>query len=1078
MPDDIKPTNVQTPKVNMESDRARRINSLHTAVNKSVQTQNQKTMQVSTEVSALTKEQQKLMKQVEAENLKFTTDTASAYNGVIKNLGKTIQNLSVGVKNITTDTAKATAGAIGQYGKAIGEDININKRNTIAMSLAKATPLLGYFAAKAVETEAFQNMSSKIGEKISGFGKAAFDKIRGKKGEGEFNEDMIPKMQRGGLVKKKGIVEVHAAEIVTPVDKILNKIKHAKTEDNTYKLNVTLNTMTNTVGRMEHYIEDSEKQKQNIISTFIDELRHGEEREQNKPWEEKLLKTLDELKVGMLGTASRFEIAFRRTLLKHPTFRALMMLNDIMKKAIVSPFKVLFGLRGGFLSDVKNATRTSNIYQQQVNLLALIYTNGMKYLRDIAKFTQVTAESAVGGPVLGVKDKTYSLFSKIKGVMTLGRKKDKRTVFERFSDDLNLDKEALKEAGISSFKDLLSPLKILRNMGFTKENIQNKLPDKSKIKEIMSKKKSRDTNLLVKIRNILSNIKNIILGQGKEAKQEKKTKQKFMDRLKSWKDKVVNFKFREKLKDTKNKITETNLKEKLKEAKDKVSKSKFREKLSNAKKRLSDSKLGKKLKEVKDKAAETKMGKKLKAAKDKIASNKRVQATLDKIRKSGDKRAETLDKIKTKGGKLTSKLKDWFWALYGVMKTIFKPFLTPLKFIGERLRDFLHTMGLFMGKRVGKLGGWLKKGGESVATAYSKKGAKGVLGLGLRTGAKVAGRLAGAGAGLAIGGFMSAKDMMQAVVDPQGFAGDVFTRAFSAFLGGAGEAGKGGMTGLKHGMMKGGALGAGIGSILPGVGTLIGGAFGALAGGILGFIGGEKISKAIEFVKPGLIKIGKAIISIMTLPFRLIWKGIELLADSITNGAYSRMKATVKENVKKWGASVAKMLSGIPIIGQFFEQYSTYTPPTPKPPESEYAAKENLPYWQRMKLARERMEATKKKHYVHPYYKNRTGNDSAGANNQKLIEDAKNSIKGEQNLEVAQANVGIATLSKLDEIDKTLKKTAEENKATTMASSSYVSTSISNAVNNNRVNNSGGGGNPHFSNAQQRANAVASANIQ
>jgi hypothetical protein len=43
-----------------------------------------------------------------------------------------------------------------------------------------------------------------------------------------------------------------------------------------------------------------------------------------------------------------------------------------------------------------------------------------------------------------------------------------------------------------------------------------------------------------------------------------------------------------------------------------------------------------------------------------------------------------------------------------------------------------------------------------------------------------------------------------------------------------------------------GAIGAGLGSIFPGVGTLIGGILGALFGAIMGYFGGERIAKGID----------------------------------------------------------------------------------------------------------------------------------------------------------------------------------------------------------------------------------------
>jgi len=153
---------------NVASDRAKRINSLHQTVDGLVQEENKKRLQVSNEISSLTKQQQKMLHQLELERGDLTAETAQGYNTVLKGLGQTIQSLSLGIKNITTDTARATSDAVSQYGKAIGEDISINKTNTIAMALSRSTPLFGYFAAKFMETDVFRDTASKIKHKIGG----------------------------------------------------------------------------------------------------------------------------------------------------------------------------------------------------------------------------------------------------------------------------------------------------------------------------------------------------------------------------------------------------------------------------------------------------------------------------------------------------------------------------------------------------------------------------------------------------------------------------------------------------------------------------------------------------------------------------------------------------------------------------------------------------------------------------------------------------------------------------------------------------------------------------------------------
>ena len=134
------------------SDRARRINSLHKQVNGLLQEETKKRRQVGSEVGAIIQQQQDLRKELQYARDEISADVASGYGKVVNNLANTIKQMSIGMKNISLSTAQASADAISQYGKAIGQDISINKTNTIAMALSRATPIFGYFAAKFMET--------------------------------------------------------------------------------------------------------------------------------------------------------------------------------------------------------------------------------------------------------------------------------------------------------------------------------------------------------------------------------------------------------------------------------------------------------------------------------------------------------------------------------------------------------------------------------------------------------------------------------------------------------------------------------------------------------------------------------------------------------------------------------------------------------------------------------------------------------------------------------------------------------------------------------------------------------------
>ena len=455
----------------MSSARANRINSLHRSVEELTQEQNRKRMQVSNEVSALTRQQQKMMAQLELERSNITSESAQAYSNVIHGLGRTINHLATGVKNITVDTGKATSDAINQYGKAISEDISLNKTNTVAMALSTATPLFGYFAGKFMETDVFQSAVGGIKDKVKnamteGVSKAsgAISNIfrKGKQAEGD-----VPHLQDGGYVRRGGLVEVHAAEVVTPIDTLMNQFSE------------------------ERYVA-----QRNIAETFVQEFMNAKNKKEEK-WQNRLVKSIEELKVGMIGVTSRFRIALQSTLLQHPTFKNLLTFADLMKTTMISPLQFLFGARGGYGGDVRSAMSTNNVFQKSANLLSLIFTTLMPKIDNLLVYTKAQAEAIVGGPISPAKQYTYTMFDKIREFMTSRAiSTTSQGMFEKIAGKLGLDKKAMEYAGINSFSDLLSPGKIAGNMGITGSNILGKATGKESVSEIFTSMKDSLFNLV------------------------------------------------------------------------------------------------------------------------------------------------------------------------------------------------------------------------------------------------------------------------------------------------------------------------------------------------------------------------------------------------------------------------------------------------------------------------------------------------------------------------------------------------------------------------------------------------------
>ena len=123
-------------------------------------------------------------------------------------------------------------------------------------------------------------------------------------------------------------------------------------------------------------------------------------------------------------------------------------------------------------------------------------------------------------------------------------------------------------------------------------------------------------------------------------------------------------------------------------------------------------------------------------------------------------------------------------------------------------------------------------------------------------------------------------------------------------------------------------LGAGIGSVVPVVGTLAGGLIGAAIGGIFGMIGGENIANFME--KTG---IGRFFASFFTMvgtalmkPFKMIWLGIKTMA-VVLKGVWKTLNFIVDIVLiplqKIWDSTVGPILDPLfKGMSQFFGWFS------------------------------------------------------------------------------------------------------------------------------------------------------------
>ena len=324
---------------------------------------------------------------------KSIKEVQSSMNNVLKKLGDTVGALSEGVKTITITTAQATKDAVAQYGRAVGQDINWNKQNFMAMTLARATPIFGYFAAKFMETDVFKKaavrMREQVGKAFSSIG--GLFRRQGKRSGGGDSE--IPHMARGGYVKKGGLAKLHPAEVVMPIDEILSRLDENMSTTKQLAI-VARKAQLQTLGNMKTFVGGSEeKAKVGVAKGFLRAYSEVNS-EYLEPDSKRQLRALLAIQDSLGAQISQWRQIWQKMLIEHPVFRNLMFLGKNLAAVGLSPFKLLrSGVkdRGGYKRIVSN---NKNPMVSTAQTLANYTMESLFRLDNIVHYTKLTAEAS------------------------------------------------------------------------------------------------------------------------------------------------------------------------------------------------------------------------------------------------------------------------------------------------------------------------------------------------------------------------------------------------------------------------------------------------------------------------------------------------------------------------------------------------------------------------------------------------------------------------------------------------------------------------------------------------------------
>jgi len=462
-------------------------------------------------------------------NQKGVKEVQSSVNSMLQMMTKSVDHLARGVKSTSSETMRVTKDAISQYGKAISEDISINKQNAVAMAMAQATPLFGYFVGKFMDTEIYGDFTNKIkqkfsdafkaiapmftgifrqlGEKMSNlrylFGRgpkvdyseeslvamgstAANVRRAGKKAEElrtrQIQKKKVPKLQEGGVVRKTGLAKVHRGEVVMPIEELLKEIDQRMESGGDTALSRTfiggLTVMSQEMAQIEKYVaqaqKDKPKEQRGLVGTFVDAFKKA--KDPDTKWQDRLLRAILELKTELVGTTDRWRLAWQETLIQHPTFRNLLTLTKGFHDAISFPLRYLFTARGGYMGEWRRATRSKNVFHNIVGGLGLMYTNWSPKFDLMAKSMSQLSDEAYEE---ATKDKTYTKFEQLKAWVE-GKEKPGgpkksfgETLFSAYTGFMGLDRDALESAGITTFADM-TPTNIMKKAGVSSDLLKQR----------------------------------------------------------------------------------------------------------------------------------------------------------------------------------------------------------------------------------------------------------------------------------------------------------------------------------------------------------------------------------------------------------------------------------------------------------------------------------------------------------------------------------------------------------------------------------------------------------------------------
>lgn len=152
---------------------------------------------------------------------KHTSVSKEDFQKLIKSLQLVSNEITGAASSITKGVAKVAFKSGSAIGKSVWKDVNVDFSDLIGGAISVINPILGSFVSKVIDTnkDALLDSTKETLTEISKFTEKNIKRLFYNKTDNKkmsFNSKDIPRLAKGGDVKKSGLAVIHKSETISP----------------------------------------------------------------------------------------------------------------------------------------------------------------------------------------------------------------------------------------------------------------------------------------------------------------------------------------------------------------------------------------------------------------------------------------------------------------------------------------------------------------------------------------------------------------------------------------------------------------------------------------------------------------------------------------------------------------------------------------------------------------------------------------------------------------------------------------------------------------------------------------------